>query len=241
MANRIKTKSYINVNQILFNTEPQVSVGVLVSNSGVNADSEGKKIVKAGTPMAGSLEARGTAFTVAETTDSGTKGVYTVQITTAAAAGDKITIEGTAYECAATEDIGAKKFAGANAAAQVTSLLKMVSCDDFVVSATSGATDKITFTQKVAETGNSPSASVTQTTDGTMAITSATVTEGSTGTVSSDAVGVLLHDVDVTAGNENGTVLIFGFVDLNKIDTETLAKIDAVTKAALKGGVTFLK
>ena len=241
MANRVKTQTYGNINQILFNTDPQVSVSILVSNSGIDAGSDGKKVVKAGTPMTGSLEARGTAFTVAGTTDSGTKGVYTVQITTAAAVGDKITIEGTAYECAAAEDIGAKKFAGANAAAQVTSLLKMVVTDDFVVSATSGATDKITFTQKVAETDNSPSASGTQASEGTMAISSATVTAGSTGTVSSNAVGVLLHDVDVTAGNENGTLLIFGFVDLNKIDIATLAKIDAVTKAALKGGVTFLK
>lgn len=241
MANRIKTQAYVNVNQILFNTDPQVSVGALISNSGVDADDSGKKIVKAGTPMTGDLEARGTAFTVAETTDSGTKGVYTVQITTAAAVGDKITIEGETYECAAAEDVAGKKFAGANAAAQVTSLLKMVVCDDFVVAAVSGATDKIGFTQKVAETGNSPSASVTQTTDGTMAITSATVTSGSTGTVSSNAVGVLLHDVDVTAGSENGTVLIFGFVDLNKIDSTALNKIDSAAKAALKHGVTFLK
>lgn len=241
MANRIKSQTFVNVDQILFNTEPQVSVGILAANTGIDADANGKKILKAGTPMAGSLEARGTAFTKAATTDSGTKGVYTVQITTAAAVGDKITIEGTAYECAAAEDVAAKKFAGANAAAQVTSLLKMVECDDFIVAAVSGATDKIGFTQKVAETGNSPSASVTQTTEGTMAITSATVTAGSTGTVSSDAVGVLLHEVDVTAGNENATLLIFGFVDLNKVPSGALALIDSATKAALKGGVTFLK
>lgn len=241
MANRIKSQTYVNVDQILFYTDPQVSVGILASNSGVEADANGKKILKAGTPMAGNLEARGTAFTVAATTDSGTKGVYTVQITTAAAVGDKITIEGEAYECAAAEDVAAKKFAGANAAAQVTSLLKMVVTDDFVVSATSGATDKITFTQKVAETGNSPSASVTQAAEGTMAITSATVTSGSTGTVSSDAVGVLLHEVDVTAGNENATLLIFGFVDLNKVPTAAKDKIDSSAKAALSGKVTFLK
>lgn len=241
MANRIKTQTAINVDQILFNTQPQVSVGILAANTGVDADANGKKILKAGTPMAGDLEARGTAFTKAATTDSGTKGVYTVQITTAAAVGDKITIEGVDYECAAAEDVAGKKFAGANAAAQVTSLLKMVVCDDFVVAAVSGATDKIGFTQKVAETGNSPSASVTQTTEGTMAITSATVTSGSTGTVSSNAVGVLLHEVDVTAGNENATLLIFGFVDLNKVPSAALELIDSATKAALKGGVTFLK
>lgn len=132
MANRIKAQTYVNVNQILFNTDPQVSVGILVSNTGITAGADGKKIVKAGTPMTGSLEARGTAFTKASTTTG--EGVST-----------------------------------------------------------------------------------------------------------SNAVGVLLHDVDVTAGAENGTLLIFGFVDLNKVDTTTAALIDAATKAALKGGVTFLK
>lgn len=35
------------------------------------------------------------------------------------------------------------------------------------------------------------------------------------------ANAVLLHDVDLSKGNNNGTALIFGFVDLNKIDTTT--------------------
>lgn len=128
MANRIKNQTFVNVNQILFNTDPQVSVGVLASNTGVSADSDGKKILKAGTPMTGNLEARGTAFSKASTT--------------------------------------------------------------------SGV---------------------------------------------SNAVGVLLHDVDVTAGNENATLLIFGFVDLNKVDTTTAALVTSEVKTALKGGVTFLK
>ena len=127
MANRIKKETAVNVNQILFCTEPQVSVGVQVSDTGITA-SNGKKIVKAGTPLAGSLEARGTAFAKATTT--------------------------------------------------------------------SGA---------------------------------------------SNAVGILLHDVDVTDGANNGTLLIFGFVDLNKVDATTAALITADVKTALKGGVTFLK
>ena len=132
MANRIKKQPYVNVNQILFYTDPQVSVGIQVTNTGISADDDGKKILKAGTPLAGSLEARGTAFVKATTTTA--EGVST-----------------------------------------------------------------------------------------------------------SDAVGVLLHDVDVTAGAENATMLIFGFVDLNKLTTATASLIDAATKAALKGGVTFLK
>lgn len=120
--------SAVAPNQILFFAEPQVSVSVIVNNTGITADADGKKIIKAGTPITGDLTARGTAFTKASTTE----GV-------------------------------------------------------------------------------------------------------------SNAVGVLLHDVDVTAGNNNGTLLIFGFVDLNKLDTTTAALITAAVKTALKGGVTFLK
>lgn len=36
----------------------------VVANTGITADSEGKKIIKAGTPLYGSLTARNTAFTI---------------------------------------------------------------------------------------------------------------------------------------------------------------------------------
>lgn len=35
------------------------------------------------------------------------------------------------------------------------------------------------------------------------------------------ANAVLLHDVDLSRGQANGTALIFGFVDLSKVDTTT--------------------
>lgn len=119
-----KKTTGVTPNQILFCTEPQVSVGVTVSDSGVTANSEGKKIVKAGTPLTGNLEARSTAFTAAG---------------------------------------------------------------------------------------------------------------------SSDAVGVLLHDVDVTEGAENGTLLIFGFVNLNRLDSSTAALITSDVKTALNAKITFIK
>lgn len=55
------------------------------------------------------------------------------------------------------------------------------------------------------------------------------------------ATGVLLHDVDVTEGDANGTLLIWGFVDLNKVDTATAALITSNRKTELAGKVTFLK
>lgn len=128
MANKIEQVAATATKQILFATQPSMSVGIVVGNAGVSADSNGKKILKAGTPLKGSLEARGTAWTL--------------------------------------------------------------SADS---------------------SGTNP------------------------------AVGVLLHDVDVTAGNENGTALIFGFVDLNKVDSSVTALITTAAKTALAGKVTFLK
>lgn len=115
----IKKESYGNRNQILFATQHQVSVGIVVDDAaGVAVGS--KKIVKAGTPLAGSLDARETAFTAAT---------------------------------------------GAGA--------------------------------------------------------------------SNNAVGILLHDVDVTEGDNNGTLLIFGFVNTNRIDETTRGKITADVKSKL--------
>jgi hypothetical protein len=58
---------------------------------------------------------------------------------------------------------------------------------------------------------------------------------------SNPAVGVLLHDVDVTDGNANGTLLIWGFVNLNRMDSTTADSITTDRKAELAGRVWFLK
>lgn len=49
----------------------------------------------------------------------------------------------------------------------------------------------------------------------------------------SDAVGILLHDVDVTVGDNNGAILLFGFVNTNRIDDTTKAKLTSYVKTAL--------
>lgn len=53
----------------------------------------------------------------------------------------------------------------------------------------------------------------------------------------STAQGVLLHDTDVTEGTGNGSLLVRGFVNLNRLNGVTIA--DAV-KTALDGKVEFL-
>ncbi len=47
------------------------------------------------------------------------------------------------------------------------------------------------------------------------------------------AVGILLHDVDVTAGAANATLMIGGWVDLKKLDSTTAALITAKRKTEL--------
>lgn len=53
---------------------------------------------------------------------------------------------------------------------------------------------------------------------------------------------VLLHDVDVTSGNANGTALIFGFVNVNRVDSDVATAI--TTAVAISGStdkITFMK
>lgn len=127
----IKKSSYVSTNQILFNTDPFVAVSIIVDDAlGVADPVTGRKLVKAGTPLAGDLTKRETAFVAV----------------------------------------------------------------------------------------NEASASV-----------------------ASDAKGILLHDVDVTAGDANGTLLIFGFVNVDRIDATVMAKNDEYVKKALDGKIYFLK
>lgn len=54
VANSVKSKNYSNEKQILVAPELAFSIGCLVGNTGVDADSNGRKIIKAGTPVGGS-------------------------------------------------------------------------------------------------------------------------------------------------------------------------------------------
>lgn len=58
-----------------------------------------------------------------------------------------------------------------------------------------------------------------------------------TGTVIMNSV--LLHDVDVTGGENNGTALIFGFVNVSNIDSVTATKLN--TAAAATGASALIE
>lgn len=56
------------------------------------------------------------------------------------------------------------------------------------------------------------------------------------------ANAVLLHDVDLSHGQTNGTALLFGFVNLSRIDPTTEALIKSnYTSTDMVGGVKFIK
>lgn len=60
------------------------------------------------------------------------------------------------------------------------------------------------------------------------------------------ACGILLHDVDVTANNANGTCLVFGFVDESKLDSSVITLLDVENTDTSKvrdtlKHITFLK
>lgn len=53
---------------------------------------------------------------------------------------------------------------------------------------------------------------------------------------------VLLHDVDVTAGNANGTALIFGFVNINRVENDVASAITTAQGATgISPLITFIK
>lgn len=51
----------------------------------------------------------------------------------------------------------------------------------------------------------------------------------------SNAVGILEHDVDVTKGNANGSCITFGFIDVDKLDASTVALLTDAAKKKLVG------
>lgn len=58
---------------------------------------------------------------------------------------------------------------------------------------------------------------------------------------SNTAVGILLHDVDVTEADANASLLIWGFVNLDRVDPNTVGHITPDIQTSLAGRVWFLK
>jgi len=319
----ITTVSATNVRQILSNVELQNSVGVVVDDAGTTVNSYGKKIVKAGTPLAGSLDARITPFTKASevVATAGTKGTWTYTFQSAVADGDIIDVDGATVTANSTSDnsvsatadfvaegikgVWSYTFTSAPASGKVITLngislianstsagsvsatallVATISDANFTITTSSG---QVIFTQKTANTngvapvlvvdgttvtmvagttGVSPLISsnwdITDNGSGELTFTQKVANANGTAPVikldgvtvtavagttpvttvyNSNAIGVLLHDVDVTQGDANGSLLTFGFVNTNRLESDVQALITTAVKEALNGKVTFMR
>lgn len=189
-----------NIKQILFCTDPQVSVGIIVDDADVDAGADGRKIVKAGTPMYGSLLDRATPFTI---TGSDTDPSATAEVSPGSTGITAATVTASTFETAVHGVGGTYNFTYVTypfvpEGGQLDPKWWLGSPGDTEVD----IADYGIVVTGTPEEGDEVSVNFTAATD-------------------DKAAGVLLHDVDVTAGDNNGTLLIFGFVNVNRIDAET--------------------
>lgn len=165
----ITKQSYGTRKTILVDELNSTAFSVVVSSAGVKADDNGRKIIKAGTPLTGSLLARNTAFKVASTTGE-----------TYSTTSDESPQEGKTYYTR------------------------------------SGSSPYVYTPVENPESGYM-SSYYEKTANGT-----------------SNAIGVAHHDVDVTNGTANSGVIVFGFIDVNKLETDVASMITDEVKDALK-------
>lgn len=196
--------SYGNATQILANVDLQASVGCIVSQSLVpEADANGKKIAKAGTPIVVDFSNLQTPVTAASeaVVESATATVTGTGVTaaavTAATFGTKVSNADGTYEF--SYDGTNWKLKGAN-----------VTLNEYGISLTGSAVsgDKVSVAYVSAKEATTTNA-------------------------------VLLHDVDVTAKNANGTALYFGVVNINRLDSAVQALVTPGVNTI--GAVTFIK
>ena len=75
MAQMVKRTNYTNDEKdVLLNPDNAFQIGVQVANTGVSANSEGRKIIPAGTPVGGATSALKTRSTVLTVTNSSSTG-----------------------------------------------------------------------------------------------------------------------------------------------------------------------
>lgn len=172
----IKNQSYGTRKTILVDEMNSTAFSVVVSSAGVTADSKGRKIIKAGTPLSGSLTARNVAFTVAS-------------------------VSGATYTKTTDESIQSGK----------------------TYYTRSGSGEPYTYTPVEEPEVGSISSYYEKTVNGT-----------------SNAIGLAHHDVDVTSGTANSGVIVFGFIDVSKLDSDVALMITDEVKSALKM-VQFVK
>lgn len=232
----IYTTVATNPNNILFNREPLVTIGIQFDGSAIAPDplNGNKMIAKAGTPVTGSLINRAVPFVASglvAVPAIDTKAVQTLLITAAAAAAGNVGIQ-LGYranvdiavlladnEAAIATKIAAGTFPGWTAVVDPADV--------------NGETVLFTAT----DPGHQPEMVVTPNATGVTS-TVAVTTVGNyvpAGASVSNAVGVLLHDCDCTLGTHivNTQAILGGLINRAKLDAATLALATAAVQAKL--------
>jgi len=231
--------TYSNTKQILL-CDHKVAINVLVSDSGIVANSEGKKIVPAGTIVGGStkpvLTNRGEPVA-----KKNTQAVFAkLELDNASPdANSKVTI--TAKEAGVAGDSIKVEFLDPGDTSQALSV--SIVGDTIVVSLATGANSVITSTAAQVATAINEHLLANKLVLAEASGDGSTVVEAHAATALSGgsdgtgylAEGVLLYDVDVTHGANTGAMLIHGFVLLERLPETPCA--DAI--AALKD-ITFV-
>jgi len=230
--------TYSNTKQILL-CDHKVAINVLVSDSGIVANSEGKKIVPAGTIVGGStkpvLTNRGEPVA-----KKNTQAVFAkLELDNASPdANSKVTI--TAKEAGVAGDSIKVEFLDPGDTSQALSV--SIVGDTIVVSLATSADSVITSTAAQVATAINEHLVANQLVsaeasgDGSTVVEAHAATALSGGSAGYLAEGVLLYDVDVTHGANTGAMLIHGFVLLDRLPETPCA--DAI--AALKKDITFV-
>lgn len=224
----MKTESAITPGTILFNREPMVAISAIVSNSGLVADSDGKKILKAGTPVYGLLSNRALAFVKATQLAAIAKASFVFAATHACSANGNVSVQ-LGFRAAVSIAVTT---AGQDTIAKVATAIAGGTYPGWSAAVDEDDDTKVIFT--ATDPGEQPAPVFGYAATGVTG-TAGAVTQPRA--ASSNAVGIMLHEVDVTEGNKNTQILIFGFANLGKIENGVVAAADI---AALAGKVAFI-
>lgn len=235
---------YLNKTEILKFPDHYVALAVMVSDEGVSANADGKKIVPAGT-IVGGKDAPVLENLDQPVVDKNTPPAKaTKDFAVAEDGGENINLTLTAVEPgAAGNSISLTMSSSSPATGEVVEVT--VSNTDITVKpvVSGGAvTSKIGDVVNAINANADAKALVVASADEDVLdkvisknVARTTLAGGSDGTAT-DAEGILLNDVDVTYGPAPGAMLIHGFVDLNK-----LPEVPAFGAAAALPMIAFIK
>lgn len=246
MSKFVETE-YVSTREILKFPDHYVAIPVMVSDDGVAADENGRKIVKKGTIVGGKTKsaldnldepvAEKYAAAVAASKTFGTAGqnsAITFTAKTPGAAGNDISIT--------ISDPG-------TASQQLAVTVGGTGNKDITISlGTDGDGNEVSTAAEVAEAvnGNATAKNLVVATahgdgDGVVAAATKTQLTGGADGSATGAEGVLMNDVDVTYGDKEGAMIIHGFIATDKLPYGD-NNADAAAKAgAILDMVKFIK